>query len=263
MASDLYIEACESGQALFEQLNNLSLHIALESKIPTFRGEYLIDSDLLRSNVEDSVQSALAGAGISVSNLRYVEVTSKGGRRKDKETAYNNYIDGRNGVVLTADMFKVNDKNSPDKQLWASEVIWQSWLYLAKIEYRAAYCLRTIGQYFVTNAETKQIIWESLAHSAATRVGPVRGHVEYSPLDNGFYALLGSPNGKTMMRMLLDHKSHIGYKTVERIVLVGDDKLDLSEPEARTFLVVLSNKRQSLSRIPVKVPVKIPAKSIT
>ena len=58
----------------------------------------------------------------------------------------------------------------------------------------------------------------------------VRGHVEYSPLDNGFYALLGSPNGKTIMRMLLDHKSHIGYKTVERIVLVGDDKLDLSEP---------------------------------
>ena len=42
-----------------------------------------------------------------------------------------------------------------------------------------------------------------------------------------------------MMRMLSDHKSHIGYKTVERIVLVGDDELHLSGPETRTFLVVL------------------------
>ena len=42
-----------------------------------------------------------------------------------------------------------------------------------------------------------------------------------------------------MRRMLLDHKSHIGYKAMERIILVSDDKLDLSEPGARTFLIVL------------------------
>ena len=200
--------------------------------------------------MQDSVHFALAGAGISASNLRYVEVFSKKGRRKGKETAFINYMDGHNGVVLTKEMFKINDQNSPDKKLWASEVIWQSWLYIAKIEGRAASCLRVVGQDFVTNEETKQIIWESLNHSAATREGPVRGHVECSPLDNGFYALLGSPNGKTMMRMLSDHKSHIGYKTVERIVLVGDDELGLSEPEARTFLVVLLDKRQPPSKIP-------------
>ena len=63
------------------------------------------------------------------------------------------------------------------------------------------------------------------------------------------------------MRMLLDHKSHIGYKTMERIILVGDNKLDLSEPKARMFLIMLSNKRQSLSRILVKVLVKFAANS--
>ena len=251
MASDLYIEACDSGRALFQQLDNLSLHIASRSKITTFREEYSIDSALVRSNVQNSVHFALAGAGISACNLRYLEVSSKKGRAKEQETAYINYMDGRNGVVLTTEMFKIKDQNSPDKQLWASEVIWQSWLHLAKIEGRAASCLRTVGQCFVTNEETKQIIRESLKHSAATREGPVRGHVEYSPLDNGFYALLGSPNGKAMMRMLSDHKSHIGYKTVERIVLVGDDKLVLSEPETRTFLLLLSNRRQPPSKIPV------------
>ena len=248
-ASDLYIEACKSGRALFRQLDSLSLHIAPKSKITTFREEYLLDSDLVRSNVQDTVHRALAGAGISASNLRYVEVSSRKGRRRDKETAYINYIDGHNGVVLTTEMFKVNDQNSPDKQLWASEVIWQSWFHLAKIEERAASCLQTIGQYFVTNEETSQIIWESLQFSAATREGPTTGHVEYTPLDNGFYALLGSPNGKAMMRMLSDHKSHIGYKTVERIVLVGDDSLVLDEPETRTFLLVLSNQRRPLTGI--------------
>ena len=67
--------------------------------------------------------------------------------------------------------------------------MWQSWLYLAKNECRAVFCLWTVGQYFVTNEETKQIIWEYLEHSGATKERPVRGHVEYSPLDNGFHEL--------------------------------------------------------------------------
>ena len=151
MASDLYIETCHSGRALFEQLDKLSSHIASESKITTFREEYLIDSALVRSNVQDTVHFALAAAGISAGNLQYVEVTSKRGRRKGQETAYINYMDGHNGGNV-----KIKDQNSPDKGLWASEVIWQSWLHLAKIEYRAASCLRTVDQYLVTNAKTKK-----------------------------------------------------------------------------------------------------------
>ena len=38
------------------------------SKISTFREDYLIDSGLVRSNVQDSVHFTLAGAGISASN---------------------------------------------------------------------------------------------------------------------------------------------------------------------------------------------------
>ena len=117
MASDLYIKACDSGRALFQQLDNLSLHIASRSKITTFREEYFIDSALMRSNTQNSVHFALAGAGISASNLRYLEVSSRKGRAKEKETAYINYMDGHNGVVLTTEMFKIKDQNSPDKQL--------------------------------------------------------------------------------------------------------------------------------------------------
>ena len=52
-----------------------------------------------------------------------------------------------------------------------------------------------------------------------------------------------------MMRILSDLKSHIGYRIVERVVLVGDDELVLSEPETRIFLVLLSKKRQPPSKI--------------
>ena len=78
MASDLYIEACDSGRVLFQQLDDLSSHIAPNSKITTFREEYLMDSALVRSNVQRSVHFALAGAGISASNLRYVDSPPKG-----------------------------------------------------------------------------------------------------------------------------------------------------------------------------------------
>ncbi len=71
----------------------------------------------------------------------------------------------------------------------------------------------------------------------------IRGHREYYPEDEGFKDLLGSPNGRTMMRMLLDQKSEIGYKTVGRIILVGHKDPDLTKAETRTFLVVLSSKR--------------------
>ena len=70
----------------------------------------------MRSNVQDLVHFAPAGAGISASNLRYVEVSSKKGRRKAKETAYINYMDGHNGVVLTTEK-QVPDRTSSKSAL--------------------------------------------------------------------------------------------------------------------------------------------------
>lgn len=178
---------------------------------------------------------------------------SKGGRRKDKETAYSHYIDGYNGVVLTAGMFRKNDKNPADKQIFASEMMWQSWVHLAKIEGRAPSHLRTVGQYFVVNGDTKQIIRDALQYSSDTGHGPEPGQVEWTPYDNGFFALLGSPNGKVVSRMLLDHKCHNGHKTIERIILVGNKDKHPSEEWTRTFLVMLLATRK-----PPPPPTKIP-----
>ncbi|KAL9038650.1 MAG: hypothetical protein Q9214_005195, partial [Letrouitia sp. 1 TL-2023] len=215
-----------------------------QSKAEWFRKEYLTKRAPVKNGVETSVHKALAGTGISASDLRYVDVFSKGGSRKGKQAAYINYIDSKNGVLLTSEMFKRFDENPADKQLWAPEIIWQSWVQLAVMESRVSCHLRTVGQLFVENEETMQIFWDANQYSLNTRTGSVRGQVD-TPFDEGFFALLGSPNGKTVMRMFLDYMRHIGFKTVERIILVGDEEKDLNRPNTkRTFLLVLSNKRR-------------------
>jgi len=115
---------------------------------------------------------------------------------------------------------------------------------------------RVFVRYFVINESTQRVIGEAFKHCSHTREGPERGRIEYTTQDQGFYALLRSVNGKSTMRMLLDHKSHIGYRTVEKVIVIGDSddkepKLKLEGPEARSFMILLSEKRQPPSKIPI------------
>ena len=61
-------------------------------------------------------------------------------------------------------------------------------------------------------------------------------------LDDGYYfAILGSPNGASSMRMLNDHKAAIGSRSVERVVVLGDQNISLEEPQSRSFLLLLAS----------------------
>ena len=85
------------------------------------------------------------------------------------------------------------------------------------------------------------VILEAARSSSCSQTGP-RGYTEYTELDTGFFALLGSVLGCTAMRMLLDHKSETGYRTVDRIVAFETDK----EPDeaTRSWMLVPSDCRQ-------------------
>ena len=78
--------------------------------------------------------------------------------------------------------------------------------------------------------------------STASREGP-HFYREYTECDAGYYAILGSPNGASSMRMLHDHKAAIGYPTIERIIVLGDHKVTLKTPESRSFVILLSSYR--------------------
>jgi len=53
------------------------------------------------------------------------------------------------------------------------------------------------------------------------------------------------------MHILLDHKAQIGYRIVERVIILGHkDVLKVPEDEkARSIMIVLSNRRQPPSWI--------------
>lgn len=55
------------------------------------------------------------------------------------------------------------------------------------------------------------------AGSAAATVGAA------TDINEGFYAILGSPNGGLAMNMLIGHKEHIGLPYVEKVVLLKKD----------------------------------------
>ena len=46
------------------------------------------------------------------------------------------------------------------------------------------------------------------------------GYKGNTEIGDGFYALLGSVLGKSMMHMLLEYKAEIGYRSVGRVVLL-------------------------------------------
>ena len=238
-ASDEYLQAYIEGYHLYQQSNSLSHHQA--PQYPPFGSFYEVESAGLRVNPTKDLQRMLAGAGISVSELQYMTIKPRSSI--DTEPAYLNWFDGRNGVIVAVDNDKSRDHNPNNQRLWPSEIIWQNWAAVAQLHNSRVSHLRAVAKHFVDNQSTQRVIWEASQHSSCTREGPERGHVEYTTQDQGFYALLGSVNGKSSMRLLLGHKSHIGYRTVERVVVVGGDTVLIDGPEVRTFVILLSDRR--------------------
>ena len=134
------------------------------------------------------------------------------------------------------------ERDSDPSSLWPSEAIWQSFTMIADREQSNPSDLRHIIRNNVINECTRMVIWQA-ARADATFVNREDGHREYLPFDEGFFALLGSVNGSSTMRMLLDHKAHLGFMTIEKIVVFPCKPADVNNFEkSRSFMLVLSNK---------------------
>jgi hypothetical protein len=242
---DQYVSAIQKGRRLCNDLHSFSLPNQTEkTRMQSF---YDVDSCPLRVNTSNGIQKALASCGLSTSNLVYVDVTSLHPTAKD--VAYSNYLDAGNGVLVCSENIKSRDKNPPEEQLWPSEILWQSWLLVAKMQGSKPSGLKAMVQFVVVNKLTQTVIWQAAHRSTCTREGPDL-HTEYIAGDDGYYGILGSVNGASSMRMLLDHKEEIGFRTVERVVVLGRRFLTLNEPAARSFILLLSSCRIPSTRIP-------------
>ena len=92
----------------------------------------------------------------------------------------------------------------------------------------------------MVNENTKNVNLETVRVSTSL-LSKDHGHQEFTKADDGFYALLGSVLGKSVVHMLLDHKAEIDYRCVGRVILVG--KRDVQPDQARSFIIILSEPR--------------------
>ena len=67
------------------------------------------------------------------------------------------------------------------------------------------------------------VIWHSARWSGCSK-SDSKGYREYTKYHSGFFALLGSVNGASTMRMLLDHKEEeeIGFHIVDKVVVSAE-----------------------------------------
>ena len=156
VASNEYLVACTNGRELCIQSDLLSLHQAPSSL--DFEELHSVDEDVMRLNAEENIQHTLASTGISVSNLQFVKVYSKTKKSKETDPAYMNYFDGRNGVIAVAANFKDWDTTAVDQRLWPSEVMWYSWVRVARQQGADVSGFRAFARYFVINKSTQRVI---------------------------------------------------------------------------------------------------------
>ena len=195
---------------------------------------YRLEEDELRRNTPKEVKDALAKFGIGFGYVEFVSAVPSALREED--AIYTNWFDPRNGVVIANLNDKTKDFSAEEDKIFPSEILWQSWCRVASRNSVPFSNLRTIVRYFIANEASQRIIKDVLDHSFSSR--DVEDHLGYTELDDGFFAILGSVNGASSMRMLLDHRQALRFRTAERVVLLKQKKRTYP-----IFIILLSSPR--------------------
>ena len=133
-----------------------------------------------------------------------------------------------------------------NRSLWPSEVLWQCYeLACETKEEHSASNLKFVIRNCVVNESSRIAIWQAARMSTTAAEGP-NGYGMYTNIDDGFFAMLSSPNGASTLRMLIDHKEQIKYRTVKRIVVFGCRDIEDVEDDrkSRTYMLALSDPRK-------------------
>ena len=197
---------------------------------------YRVESGSIQS--EKAVPDGLVREYVKVPRMKWVDISSP--NTKDPDLAYSHHVSHDAGLLLVNEIHKDCDKSRPGQRFNPSEMAWQSSLLGIEQDGVQLSTLRCIVVSHIVNDNTKNGISETTRVSTST-LSKEHGHKEFTEVDDGFYALLGSVLGKMAMHMLLDHKAEMRYRSVDRLVLVVKKNLDPSN--ARSFVILLSDPR--------------------
>lgn len=143
-------------------------------------------------------------------------------------------------MKISKENIKERDNNREEMRLWPSEVGWQSFANTTTADAVSMSELRGIIQYHIIREATKDVIFHVL-RSSTFLLEKSDGYREYTNRDSGFFAIMGSVLGSSSMRVFIDHKSQIGYRTVEKVIVFGLENAVYEN--ARNIMIVLSDRR--------------------
>ena len=238
---EAYERAIGKGRILYQALNT---YLWTESPRLELRERYSLETGSLR-RVPKDLKEQLNTSDTDGTSLTFVDVRRKGSSQ-NSNAIYSNWFNGKDGVIVCHENNRRRDSDPPC--MWPSEVIWQSFVMVADEEQTSPSDLRCIVRHSVENHCTRMVIWQAARENANSPMHD-NGYREYLPLDEGFFALLGSVNGASTMRMLLDHKVDLGHKTIQKIVVFGclNGAAEVDDfAKHRSFMLVLSNKRKPI-----------------
>ncbi len=138
--------------------------------------------------------------------------------RTSSTGAYSNLFAPGQGSIICVYKDKSHDGNQPRDRLEWSQVISQVYQKLALESLQPATELRTLWRFWIVNDETQDILGEAKSFGHPRYEPP--WFTEYRPGDSGFFALLGCPNGKDIVRMLADPSDALGRKTIACILVL-------------------------------------------
>jgi hypothetical protein len=151
------------------------------------------------------------------------------------------WFDPVHGLVVCNENYKSREAHSGDKMVWPSEVLWQCWKSTALGAGELASDLRATVRLTIIDEASQIAIRQASKHSSSSRIDD-HNQIDHTRLDNGFYAILGTPNGASTMRMLRDHRTELGHRIVEKIVAFGEEEPLIKMVETRSIVVLLSDR---------------------
>ena len=154
-----------------------------------------------------------------------------------QDPAYSNFLSAPQGSIVCFNNDKSEDHNAPESRLEWSDIIFQVYQMEAAKRLQVLRGLRTIWRFWIVNPDTHSILGEARTHGSPEGQG--LPYIEYRPggttNDSGFFALLGCPNGSGIVRMLTDHCSALGNRTIESVRVLNSR--DTTSPPTMYFVL--------------------------
>lgn len=249
---DLYHDSVAKGRFLYDGLKRSLVPpvVLIPAHAPQLTNWYAIERGTRGLRVCKALSKTLTTEwNVNMEDFEFVTVSSIPGR----DAAYINWFNVRQKCLVNYSNFKAYDLNPRFQRLWPSEAVWQSWILAGdRLPSFDPSCLRIIARTAVINLSARRAIWYAARRSTSLVEDPSTGYAVYTKEDDGFYAILGSINGASSMRLLIDHKAELGNRIVDKIIVVGGlpgrrngVDLDLRDDftRSRSFLLVLSERR--------------------